>query len=129
MFYDAKSIANYFLELAAESGQRIDPIKIQKLVYYANGWYAGHTGGPLIDEPVEAWTHGPVIASLFHEFARFGVKPIQRMAMRVISHTLVAVEPPEDPTLRAFLRNIWDEYGTLSEAKLHGLTHHPNSPW
>lgn len=55
MFYDAKSIANYFLELAAESGQRIDAIKLQKLVYFANGWYAGYTSQPLMPSVDGNW--------------------------------------------------------------------------
>ena len=37
------------------------PMGIVKLVYLAHGWQLGWDGEPLINEPVEAWTYGPVI--------------------------------------------------------------------
>src|SRR5258708_10309168 len=59
--YPAEAVANYFLEKSWEEGKSVDPLKIQKLVYFANGWHLGLYGSPLIDEEVRAWTYGPVI--------------------------------------------------------------------
>ena len=56
--FSPKAIANFFLSLAKQSGEAITPMKLQKLVYYAHGWFAGHTGTPLINETVEAWHTG-----------------------------------------------------------------------
>ena len=38
MAYDARTIANVFLELGSRDGAHISPLKMQKLVYLANGW-------------------------------------------------------------------------------------------
>jgi len=90
MPYDPKAIANYFLELAERDNRPLSPMKIQKLIYYANGWYLGITGEPLIDEQVEAWTFGPVIPSIYREFREFGNRPITERA------TNIEYEPKSD---------------------------------
>ena len=54
MAYDARAIANFFLDKAGEDKQSLDQMKIQKLVYYANGWHLALRSSPLIDEQVEA---------------------------------------------------------------------------
>jgi uncharacterized phage-associated protein len=126
-----KSVANYFLDLAAASGQPITPMKLQKLVYYAHGWYAGYTEQPLINEPVEAWQYGPVIPSLYHEFKRFGSGVIKGKATDVDfdREGFCEVPPPSDPNLRAFLDNIWKSYGRYTGIALSEMTHASGSPW
>lgn len=129
MRHSPKAIANHFLSLARASGQPISPMKLQKLVYYAHGWYAGHTGQPLIDETVEAWPYGPVIPSLYHEFKRFGASDITRMAMDLDGQQLREVPPPDDPSLRQFLDNVWSSYGPFTGIRLSEMTHAPGGPW
>jgi len=129
MLYSPKSIANYFLDLASSKGQAISPMKLQKLVYYAHGWYAGYTGQPLINEAVEAWQYGPVIPSLYHEFKRFGAGAIGAKATDWEGLKLCEVAPPADSSLRTFLDNIWNSYGQFTGIKLSELTHAPDGPW
>ncbi len=80
MSHDPKAIANYFLDRAADAGDAPTPMKVQKLVYYANGFYLAIFGEPLIDEQVEAWAYGPVIPSLHREFLEYGNGPITARA-------------------------------------------------
>lgn len=129
MLYSPKAIANYLLALAQAAGQAVSPMKLQKLVYYAHGWYAGYTGKPLIDEPVEAWQYGPVIPSLYHEFKRFGAGSISGKATDVTGCELYEVPPPDDPEIRKFLENIWTSYGQFTGLRLSEMTHAPDGPW
>ncbi|MGZ3389845.1 MAG: Panacea domain-containing protein, partial [Isosphaeraceae bacterium] len=76
MPYDARAIANYFLERARREGKALDQMKIQKLVYFANGWHIAIKGEPLIDEQVEAWRYGPVIQSLRDALREYGDQAI-----------------------------------------------------
>lgn len=124
-----KSIANYFLELAAASGQAISPMKLQKLVYYAHGWYAGYTNMPLIDEPVEAWQYGPVIPSLYHEFKPFGSSNIQGKAKDFTPSGFCETPSPTDPNIRSFLENVWRNYGPYTGIALSEMTHATGTPW
>jgi uncharacterized phage-associated protein len=139
MPYDSKAIANYFLDCAGRSGKKLDPMQVQKLVYFAHGWHLAACETPLIDEMVEAWRYGPVIPSLYHEFKRFGKNPITKKAshLRVIDEgrwEFVFIEPSigdehETATTRRFLDLIWNVYGKLSGIQLSNLTHQPGSPW
>src|SRR4051812_39910789 len=82
MPYPAAAIANEFLRLAKEDKAQISPLKLQKLVYFAHGWYLALAGKPLIEERVQAWQFGPVIPTLYREFKRYGNSPIASPAMR-----------------------------------------------
>jgi uncharacterized phage-associated protein len=131
MVHSPKAIANYFLELAKASGEAITPMKLQKLVYYAHGWYAGFTGNPLINEPVEAWQYGPVISSLYHEFKKYGSSHITSKATELdpACFDFVEVPTPQDESIKKFLGNVWNSYGKYTGIKLSEMTHAPGSPW
>lgn len=132
--YDPKAIANWFIERAKSEGSSLDPMKLQKLVYFSHGWHLGLRGCALINEEVEAWTYGPVLPSLYHEFKQYGSGQVADLAtdLEVVGNKLVVVTPrvPEaDSDTRALLARIWEVYGHLSGSKLSAMTHDPNAPW
>jgi uncharacterized phage-associated protein len=139
MAYDSKAIANYFLDLAERSGKALDPMQLQKLTYFAHGWHLAACDAPLIDEMVQAWRYGPVIASLYHEFKSFGKNPITRKASNLeivdpVKWEYRFVEPSigdgdETSTTKQLLKLIWNVYGKLTGIQLSNLTHKPGSPW
>jgi len=45
----------------------MDTWKLQKLVYYSQAWHLVWDSEPLFDEPIEAWSNGPVVPALFRE--------------------------------------------------------------
>lgn len=131
MAYEAKAVANYFLDFGSSSA--LNPMKIQKLVYFAHGWHlAIHSGEPLIDEAVQAWTYGPVIPSLYHEFKKYGSGPITSPALSMeLSGTMLRFVKPSvgDEQTMDLLGNVWEVYGDMSAVQLSNLTHEPGSPW
>lgn len=130
MLYCPKSIANYFIDLANANGELLSPMKLQKLVYYAVGWFAGHTGKPLVDEAVEAWQYGPVFPSLYHEFKGFGSGAITVKAHEFVEHfSRREVTTPADPHVRQFLDNVWTSYGKYTGIALSEMTHASDGPW
>jgi len=130
MLHSTKSVANYFLELAKKNGQALTPMKLQKLVYYAMGWFAGYTGKPLVDEAAEAWQYGPVFPSLYHEFKPFGAGPITRKAVgRNPDFSQTEVPPPAESDVRQFLDNVWDSYSKYTGIALSEMTHAVGTPW
>ncbi|MBP6897309.1 MAG: SocA family protein [Pseudacidovorax sp.] len=127
----SKAIANFFLRRAKAAGESVTPMKLQKLVYYANGWYMGYTNEPLIDEPIEAWQFGPVIPSLYHAFKQFGARAItvEAQDFNPATQSFEVVAPPSDPALLQFLENIWRSYGQYTGIRLSEMTHAPGGPW
>lgn len=137
MGYSAKASANYFLQLAAKEGQKITPLKVQKLVYIAHGWYLALYDKPLVDdECAEAWEYGPVFPSIYHEFKDFGGDPIARLAMDIVYdelsedwETWKPHIPGNHKDTRAFLNHIWKLYKGFTGGQLSDLTHKEGTPW
>ena len=141
MPYPAKAIANEFLELAKRDGKKLTPMQIQKLVYFAYGWYLAITGEYLVNERVEAWQWGPVFPSLYREFRRFGSEPITELASEAVvrnqsGHIRLVLTPvrlDNDSEKSLFAHNVinkvWQVYGNLSGSQLSNLTHAKDSPW
>ena len=130
MAYDPKAIANYFIDKARATGEGLTPMKLQKLVYFAHGWYLGLKGRPLLAEPVEAWQWGPVIPSLYHEFKALGSWPITRRAGEDEFLGDVGPNLPSDDTeAREFLDEVWRNYGGYTAIQLSNATHLAGTPW
>lgn len=114
-------VANYFISLVDEDeGDYLSNLKLQKLVYYAQGFHLAMYGKPLFNEPIEAWTHGPVIHQLYNHYSSFGAGPIPK---------------PDEVDFSIFnkrtkdlLNEVYVVFGQYSAWKLRGMTHE-ESPW
>ncbi len=114
-------VANYFLSLVDETaGDGISNLKLQKLVYYGQGFSLALTGEPLFSEPIEAWTHGPVVPALYHEYKRYGSGSIPTPL------DFDAATIPEDTA--ELLDEVYNVYGQFSAWKLRDMTHE-ELPW
>lgn len=136
MPFSAEAVANEFLQLAYRDHKTISPLKMQKLVYFAHGWYLAITGRPLLSEPIQAWQYGPVIPTLYRQFKEWGADPIRFPATKevpgkgTIRPKLDDEGSPEEvETARKVIERVWKQYGRLSAAKLTALTHSENTPW
>ena len=70
-------VADYFLRDAADHGQRIRHMKLQRLCYYAQGFHLAFFDGRLLfNEPFYAWQYGPVAPALSARFDSYGSRPI-----------------------------------------------------
>ncbi len=115
----ANEVAEYFLAKCDEdAGDLISNLKLQKLLYYAQGFCLALTGNPLFSEPLEAWTHGPVVRVVYDRFKNYG------------SLGLPTPEqiPDFDSAVRELLDEVYAVYGQFSAWKLRNLTH-DESPW
>ncbi len=114
-------VANHFLCLAdEEAGDLISNLKVQKLVYYAQGFHLAVFGTPLFEDPIKAWTHGPVVEELYHLFKQYGPGPIPR-PKEVQSNVLPG-------PVRNLLNEVYNVYGQYDAWKLRNMTHE-EPPW
>ena len=98
-----------------------DPMQVLKLVYLSHGWVLGIHDEPLISEPVEAWTYGPVVPSVYFTYKRFGRNPITDD-----THDLSFGFTDEQLKItRSVLEIYKDTHGTT----LSAITHKKGSPW
>ena len=91
-------------------------MKLQKLLYFAWGWYLTLYDQQLFKEHPKAWTHGPVFPNVYQRFKGKGKNSISAEDM-VVGNSGIGHE------VREFLDNIWDEYGQYSAEKLVDITH------
>lgn len=116
--YTIDQIADYTLHFANEAGSLVTPLKLQKLVYYAQAWHLALNDEPLFDANFEAWVHGPVNRELYTRFRDFRFRPIAQ-----------DVSAPElDVQTKEFMQELFDEYLGLDAYELELLTHR-EEPW
>ena len=80
--YSALDIAKWFLninraQMNFEDSEYITNLKLQKLLYYAQGYYLARKNDPLFKEDFIAWEHGPVIRKVYDEYKKNGAKGIE----------------------------------------------------
>lgn len=121
--YSVKALANAILEKAREKSIDITNLKMQKLVYFAQGFSLALLDRPLFSEEIQAWTYGPVIPVLYNELKRFGSMPLKGV---IASHDIISEKDEEALDL---LDNVIERFGKLSAAELVELSHKPGSPW
>jgi uncharacterized phage-associated protein len=132
MTYTPQHIANYVLHRGKKEGISLSPMKLLKLVYIAYGWNLALTGKKLFDEPIQAWKHGPVIESLYHEFKHFRSDPITDFAIKFDLDSGDAVVPEvtkDDLDTNLILDKVWASYSKFSGSTLRAKTHEPDTPW
>jgi uncharacterized phage-associated protein len=129
--YDARALANFFLELADQRGVELTQLMLYKLVYLCHGWYLATEGEPLISQTFEAWQYGPVVKVLRDQFSCFGKSKISGRATRLNIHdgTELVVAPLLAESDREFAVGIFDAYRRYSAWQLSDFTHEAGSPW
>lgn len=144
--YMPLDIANYFLALDFTrrskkdvTGLDISPLKLQKLLYYAQGYYLASFGKPLFEESFLKWENGPVVESVFHQFSHrnsgiyrgqsIGTKQCTfDRASKNLQQVLHEYRQKIDPEEQRYLALIYNMYLYESGETLSERTHNER-PW
>ena len=122
--YSALDIAKWFLninraQMNFEDSEYITNLKLQKLLYYAQGYYLARKNDPLFKEDFIAWEHGPVIRKVYDEYKKNGAKGIEYNEDFNISI---------DREAEIILNEVYEKFGQFSAWKLRDMTHQ-EMPW
>jgi uncharacterized phage-associated protein len=135
MAYSAMAVANAFVK-RAKAGQlgNLSPMKLQKLLFFAQSWHLARNHEPLIDEFFCRWQYGPVVASLYHEFKEYGAGVISAYGGHIIEKEgdVVKIRPvvdDSDTDTWELIDDIIRVYGPYSGSQLSAITHEPGSAW
>jgi uncharacterized phage-associated protein len=130
--YCPSHVANFFLDKADDESVDLSQMKLQKLVYIAYGWVLAVLDRELFDDPIEAWLHGPVIPSLYHEFKHCGKKGIKDRSVQFDLDTFTLKTPrfpDSDKQVIVVLGKVWDVYKHFKASAIRDKTHEPGTPW
>lgn len=121
MPYTANEIADcLILRANYDSDETLSNMKLQKLLYYAQGFnMALNNGDLLFRDRVYAWAHGPVVLDVYHRFKENGSAGLP-------SDGIAAPDLDEDT--QALLEEVWQAYGQFSAWRLREMTHR-EPPW
>ncbi|MBV1789033.1 DUF4065 domain-containing protein [Marinobacterium sp. D7] len=121
---NVQDVARCFLYLDAqqEDGDGISNLKLQKLVYYAQGFHLAIYDDPLFEAEIEAWTHGPVVPELYRTYREHGRNPIP--------YELGEFDPLADfnEAQREHIEEVYEVFGQYSAWTLRNMTHE-ETPW
>lgn len=96
------------------------PLALQRMLYYAQGFFYAFAGSFLFDQDCEAWVHGPVYPVVYHRYSHLGYAPIEEHdATGVVNLTEM-----EKAILDSVIRN----FGCYSGKILERFTH-SETPW
>jgi len=110
----AKIVAKFVIQNTSQ----VSNLKLQKLLYYVQGWHLGLYGSIVFPERIEAWVHGPVVPDVFFHYRHFRWTPIQ-------------VDPETvqlSGNIEKHIRDVLKIYSPLSATQLEMLSHGEN-PW
>lgn len=120
MAYDVKEIAKKILSKACpDCGDEISNLKLQKLLYYMQGFHLACFDAPLFEDDFYAWQHGPVIPSVYDIYKSNGSNGIPCPEGEILQLTL------EEEDL---FDQVYNAYGQFSAFKLRDMTHE-ETPW
>ena len=119
MAYKALDIANKIISKTdLEHGDTISNLKLQKMLYYQQGFHLAYFGTPLFDEDIVAWQYGPVVPSVYKEYKSFESNSIST------SEEGISLSDDEEE----LFNNVYEEYNQFSAVALMKMTHE-ESPW
>lgn len=119
MAYKALDIANKIISKTdLEHGDTISNLKLQKMLYYQQGFHLAYFGTPLFDEDIVAWQYGPVVPSVYKEYKSFESNSIST------SEESISLSDDEEE----LFNNVYEEYNQFSAVALMKMTHE-ESPW
>lgn len=117
---DIVEAARYLVYLSyGRTCYSLTPLKLQKLLYLAQGWsFVWDDMAAFVDE-FEAWQYGPVNERVYEAFKKYGRSEIPESE---------GVKSLRDSDVMDTLAAIWNEYGKKTAYELVEIAHH-QTPW
>ena len=123
--YKAIDVARWFLRFneserrMSDDVEGISNLKLQKLLYYAQGCYLALYGIPLFEDEIIAWQHGPVVIDVYHEYKEFHANVISKFDAPSVGFDANALDVMEW---------VYREFGQYTAWALRDKTHR-EAPW
>lgn len=116
----AFDVAEFFLSpIDEEEREPITHLKLQKLLYYAQGYSLALLGRPMFADKLENWEHGPVVPGVYARYKAYGSS--------LLPPAFAEPEKFQAEEL-AVLHRVRREKGQYSAWKLREDTH-AETPW
>ena len=96
----------------------VTPLKLQKLLYYCQGYSLALTGKPAFRDQIDAWNFGPVLESVYQAYKKY--------EGGIIPYGEIEAETIPDETLQSIVDLVLADKGQYSGGALARMTHKEN---
>lgn len=129
--YNVIKIANYIIEIAnsqenqklvVQGKNQLTNLRLQKILYFLQGFHYAEFDCPLFNEDLMAWQYGPVCPDVYYTFRRFGNKLIDQQASNFGTNIELSDET------KVFIESIYLFLQKFSTVQLVDKTHQ-EIPW
>lgn len=122
--YSALDIARYIVDYSREIGFPVDNLKLQKLLYFCQGFRLQYSDTPLFEEEIVAWRYGPVVPEVYSKYKMNGTRNIYstRDIFNLRTRAIIDEEDKEE------IQIIVDGFKHTSGSRLITITHNQR-PW
>ena len=121
----ASDVAKFFVDIFnKEQIYQITNLKLNKILFYAQGWFLNKYNKPLFNDQIEAWDLGPVVSDVYQMYKSFGKNHISLKDNEDdFKEDSISTEELE------LLIDVYNEYSKYSASELIDMTHEKNTPW
>lgn len=127
--YKIETISSYFIDLSNQreideewTTEWISPLKLQKILYFAQAVFLSIKSSPLFEDEILAWKYWPVIESIYRTFKSNWSTPLKKED--ILNEEFKSIIE-EDKKL---LDEIYKEFWKYSAWELVDITHN-HKPW
>lgn len=124
--HTAQQVANWFFAWTNDQPDaHITNMKLQKLLYYSQGYSLAQNNSAIFSEKIEAWGKGPVVPSIYTTYAAYKTNTNKLPALSLeVDFDFDSFTSKENE----LLISIWATYGKYDGDQLSNLTH-SEDPW
>ena len=128
MPFNASLIAYAFVKKGIDEGKYVTQMKLQKMLFFAQGYHLSRFGVPLIKETFQAWKYGPVVPNIYQDFKLYGSSPITDTNYLSFSRGFLEVATL-DAKAQDAIDYTWEITKNTTASSLSNWTHQPGTPW
>ena len=120
--FDVITISNYIIEYCMKKEYKITNLRLQKILYYVQGYFLKSYDQSAFSEEIVAWPYGPVVPEAYYNYCQFGRNDL--CLFQNIEYDFSSI-PKEE---KKYINTIVDSCHNISVTELVNKTH-LEEPW
>lgn len=117
---NAISLSNYVISLFEEQETPVTNLKLQKVLYYIQGYFYKHFGKAAFSDEIYNWQYGPVVPVVYYEYNDNGSAPL-KSRMFFGDYAITDSE-------KTLIKSVVKKCASIPTSRLVSMTHSEN-PW
>jgi len=118
----AIEISKYVISLTKDNPEEnVTNLKLQKILYYLQGYYLALFGEKLFEDQIEPWPYGPVVSDVYHIYKSYGNNSIVLPDIEMNFDYISEIQ-------KKFINRVYAYFRQFSAIKLMEMSHE-EIPW